>query len=143
MKAITKYKANDGTEFETEKQCQEYESLCARVSAVMEAWPEHPKNDGCSFVNGGGFIQLTKGTFEQVRSNLLDIIAQEIPNQWVEQSKDGTRHPIWVGRLLSDAGSGPLYSAWLRIQCVDPSFREWGQPYYANNPEKGEQKQIG
>lgn len=142
MKPITKYEANDGSEWRTEKECIERDTLCARVEALMKQWPEHPKNDGCSFANGEGFLQLTKELFETTRESLLDIIAESIDHKWVNDSRGGKAHPSWVGRLLSDAGADPLYRAWVRIACVDKQFREWGQVYYAENPTEGKQIKL-
>jgi hypothetical protein len=142
MKPITKYQAADGSEWKTESECLAHESLCDRVAVVMKPWPARPKDDGCSFANGHGYIQLSEKLVAQVRNQLLDLIGERIKHDWVEQSRDMAKHPSWVARLLSDYGIRPLEDAWWRLSCVDKYWREWGQPYYAANPEKGEQRQI-
>lgn len=48
----------------------------------------------------------------------------------------------WIGRYFDDGGHNCLYEAWSRLRCIDEKGREWGQPYYALNPEKGEQKSL-
>lgn len=142
MKPITKYQADDNSVWDTEAACLKHESLCERVAKVMSAWPEHPGYDGCSFINGGGYIQLSEESVNRVKGELLDIIAKELDHRWVNETRDGNIHPSYVARLLCDCGNGPLYNAWCRLLCVDKSFREWGQPYYATDSAEGKQIEL-
>lgn len=140
MKAITKYEAADGSEFETESRCAAYESLCAEVADVVAALPALPKDDGCKFANGGGYVQHNPDTFRAVRTKLLQIAQRECPHRWITESleKGDEIHASWAGRIISES-STPLWRAWNRIYCTDKQFREWGQPYYAEHPEAAEQ----
>ena len=142
MKTIQKYEANDGSVWDTETECLAHESLCERIRNVMKAFPPLPKNDGCSFANGGGYIQLSEPIVTKVREQLLDLIGEKVTHKWVQESRGGKKHPSWVHRLLSDCEITPLSKAWYRICCVDDQWREWGQPYYAAHPTEGEQRQI-
>lgn len=141
MKAITKFVANDGREFNTESEAVAHESCLARVQAAMADWPADP-DDGtgcCYFANGGGYIQLSESLVIGARNRLLDIIAETIDHKWVAQSRsDPSVDYSWVGRLLDDYGHCAR-SAWYRIGCVDSQWRWWGQPYYRNNPSAGTQ----
>lgn len=136
MKMVTKYKANDGAEFDNANACKKYEQLCAEIDAVMATLPRRPADKDCKFANGHGYLQHNQETFLAARAALLTIGNRLIPHKWFQQSLSNTDiHPSWCGRLIDEV-SAPLSRAWLRISCVDKEFREWGQPYFANNPDK-------
>lgn len=50
----------------------------------------------------------------------------------------GGVHPSWFSRLLDcETGLKEWHRAWHRIACINwRTHREYGQPYYANNPDK-------
>lgn len=140
MRKIVKYKAVDNTEFDFEKDCLEYEYLIKRVKAIMKVLPKLPENDGCSFSNGGGYIQHDRATLRKVKLELLEQIKKYVNHDWVQQTIDNENtHSSWVARLLDDYNIRPLRSAWYRFSCIDDLDREWGQPYYALNPTEGKQ----
>ena len=139
MQTITKFKAIDGVEFTDKQECIKYELLIDRVNSIMNTLPKHP--DSCDFSNGIGYLQHDKTTLRNAKVSLLTICKEYIDHKWIQQSIDGdTVHPSWVGRLLGDYGIRPLERAWNRFQCIDSKYREWGQPYFAYNPEKATQK---
>lgn len=143
MEVITKFKAIDGQEFTSETECLKYELLIKRVDEVMALLPPMPKGDGCSFANGDGYLLHDKKTLREAQVKILEICKEYIDHKWIQQSiDDETVHPSYVGRLIGDHGIRPIDKAWYRFSCVDNQSREWGQPYYANNPEKGQQVQI-
>ena len=138
MKAITKFKAEDGVEFNSEADCIAHEALCAEIDEIMATLPRRPNDEGCRFSNGHGFLQHSTEKFWPARDALLRIGNRLFPHKWFDQSlADRTVDSSWAGRLISET-SAPLWRAWSRISCVDKQLREWGQPYYANNPEKAE-----
>jgi len=144
METITKFKAIDGTEFTSETECLKYELLIKRVDEIMALLPPTPKDDGCSFANGEGYVKHEKQTLRKVQVRLLEICKEYIDHKWIQQTIDDENvHPSYVGRLLGDYGIRPLEKAWYRFSCVDKQGREWGQPYFANNPEKGVRKCVG
>ena len=144
MKTITKFKAIDGKEFTDKDECVNYELLIERVNNVMSLLPPIPNNDGCSFSNGDGFLQHKKENLTKVRLQILEVCKEHINHDWIQQTvDDDTVDPSWVARLLGDHGIRPLQDAWYRFSCIDKLSREWGQPYYANNPEKGKQVSVG
>jgi hypothetical protein len=142
MKKIQKYQAEDGREFFDKKECEDYEVLCAKTIVIMSQLPSKPDDEYCRFSNGHGFIQHDEAVVAKVKNELLDLIGTKIEHKWIEQSRSGSAHPSYVGRLLDDYGIRPLSTAWSRLYCIDKYFREWGQPYYAINPDEGEQFDV-
>jgi hypothetical protein len=139
MQAIQKFKADDGAEFRTEAECISYEALCAEVAEIMATLPAQPKDDGCRFSNGDGYLQHEPANLERARISILKIGQRFIKEPpWLQQTIDTPAgcHPSWAGRLIGDACPRPVNDAWYRFQCIDKQNREWGQPYYANNPNE-------
>jgi hypothetical protein len=137
MQTIQKFKADDGAEFDAEDACVAYESLCAEVAEVMGTLPARPDDDGCRFSNGGGYLRHDAATLGRARVAILKIAQQFATDPpWFQQSIDDPAgcHPSWAGRLIDDCCPHPVKSAWYRFMCIDKQGREWGQPYYANNP---------
>lgn len=138
MEEIRKYRADDGAEFNNEGACIAHEALCAEINEIMATLPKRPKDDACKFSNGHGYLQHTAEKFWPARDALLRIGNRLFPHKWFDQAlADHTVHASWAGRLI-DETSRPLARAWHRMMCVDKELREWGQPYYANNPDKAE-----
>jgi len=142
MNPITKFQADDGTEFNTKDACIAHEMLCAEIAEVMALLPPKVDDTGCEFSNGSGYIQHDPHTFNRVKFALLRIANRISPHKWFEQAlyDDGV-HESWPGRIISEM-SAPLWRAWHRISCTDSQFREWGQPYFANNPDQATQKRL-
>ena len=109
-RAIQKFRADDGTEFNTEAECDSHEALCADVATILATLNPRPNNSG--FNNGGGYVQQSAESFGAAHAALL-IVANRCIN--------GHPRPEVVSK------------AWLRIMCTDKNFREWGQPYFANH----------
>lgn len=147
MEKITKFKAIDGKEFTGEIECFKYELLLKRVDEIMALLPPTPDNDGCSFANGDGYIQHDKAKLRNAQVQILEICKEYIDHEWIQQTIDAihdeTVHLSYVDRLLGDYGIRPLEDAWYRFSCVDKQCREWGQPYFANNPNKGTDVCVG
>lgn len=142
MQAITKWKADDGREFDSEADALAHEGRCARVAAIMAEWPADPDEGkpGCDFANGGGYLQLSEGLVVGTRNKLLDLIAETLSHEWIEDSRDPTTDSSWVARLLSDSHDHCVADAWYRLSCVDSRWRWWGQPFYALNMWEGVQE---
>ena len=141
METITKYKAIDGLEFESKKQCVEHEILIEKVDKIMSKLEAHPKEDNCDYANGSGFIQQDESTVKKVRLELLKLIKTKIKHKWIQQSiDDDTIHPSYVGRIVH--GNAPFSKAWYRFMCIDKDYREWGQGYFALHPNEGKQVKL-
>lgn len=143
MEIITKYKAIDGSEFSSKENCIEYEKLIAEVNHIMSALPALPKNDGCAFANGAGFIQHSKEAASRARMEILELALRHCPHGWIEDSiENESIHPSYAARIIEDSGLRPLQDAWHRFQCMTLDFREFGQPFFRDNPEQAEQFDI-
>ena len=139
MKRITKYLADDGTEFNTEIEAVNHDALCLEIKEVMSDLPKRPEN-GRKFESGKGFIQHKPHVFFGVRHALLAIGKRYIDHGWIDQAiKDCDIHPSWVLRLF-DEQCRPLSRAWYRFMCTDNKLREWGQPYFADHPDEASGK---
>jgi len=141
MQIITKYQAFDGREFFYADECRKYENFAERVSLLMKPLGELPDLPACGFANGGGYVQHDGDTFLKVRNALLEIAKEQITHTWLQESIDNGMdvHSSYAGHIISGYGNRYLSSAWHRIACTDNQFREWGQPYYADNPSKAKQ----
>lgn len=145
MKSITKYVANDGTEFNTKADCLRHEALIVEIDEIMSDLPELPKEDGCSFANGSGYIQHKAVTFFMVRERLLKIAKRFTDHKWIDQSIESPRttHASWAGRIIDECCPRPLSRAWHRIYCTNvQSLREYGQPYYADHENEAKQVEV-
>lgn len=143
MKEIIKYVAKNGIEFTEKQKCIDYELLIDRVDKIMERLPKPPENDGCNFANGHGYIQHDRELLKSVWNDLLDEFATRIDHKWIEESKDFKADASWVARLVGDYDIKPYWQAWSRMSNIHrPTLREFGQPYFANNPDKAEQFDI-
>ena len=139
MTTITKFKAIDGKEFDTEKECVEYENLIETVKTIMSKLKEKPNS--CDFSNGSGYIQQNQSDLKIVKIQLLELCKKYIDHKWIQQTiDDDTVHLSYAGRLISEYSNlRPIDFAWSRLMCVDSQFREWGQPYFATHPEEAKQ----
>ena len=114
MKAITRYRADDGTEHANEERCLAHEALCAEIGKIISKL--QPRPEGSGFSNGEGYIQQD--------GNIVSSIDRALRGH-------GDIPEI-----------GPLFRAWERMRSIDTLYREWGQPYYAAHPSQGEQIQL-
>jgi hypothetical protein len=128
MKVIVKYKSIDEIEWDTEKECIEHENEIKLVSNIMKQL--NPIPDNTKFSNGEGFIQQDKNVVDKVGTELINEIKKVI------SFKISKNH---LGALLDNYkhGNNAFKRAWNRIECIDYLSREWGQPYFALNSEKG------
>ena len=102
MKAITKYQAGDGAEFNTEQECAKHEMLIVGVANIMSVLSS--KHDGCDFANGSGFIQHDKDVLREIQVELLELMKKHINHEWIQQTiDDETIHPSYVSRQIVDA----------------------------------------
>ena len=138
MKTITKYQADDGAEFTKQEDCRAYESVSSRVDEIMSIMPAPP--EGTDFSNGSGYIQHNEAEFKQARRQILELANEINPFHWFDEALANENvHPSYPGRIISEMENGNLYKAWYRFMCIDVNLREWGQPYYRDNPEQAKQ----
>lgn len=135
MEKVIRYKATDGRIFYSKKKCEEYEIVLQKIETIMKGLKPKPVDNNCRFTNGGGYIQQNIKKVEKAKKELIALGMKffEEKDKWSFNA---------IGRLFCDSGYDCFYGAWMRLDCVDKFGREWGQPYYAANPTKGEQKEF-
>lgn len=135
MKEITMYEANDGSKHKTAQSAIERDDLLSELKKIEDLLPSEPKDKGCNFSNGKGFIPVGKDRFEEAK-RLMIAYAERLTGQNFHNNLHGI-----IGRYLDDSGS-PAYRLLYRMQCVDSQYRMWGQPYFAYNQNKGIQEEF-
>lgn len=140
MRSQTIFVANDGSRWDTAEQALARDALIVEVDRIMAPMGKRP--EGSDFANGAGCIQHVPATLALVRSRLYEASRPALGWWYDDQKKRHGREPVdahasWFTRML-DGKNGPLSTAWYRFQCIDQSGREWGQPYFANNPDQAE-----
>lgn len=144
MKQILIFQADDGTRFDNDQLCQRYEAQCEIINQAMALLKPIPKNAGCNFANGGGFIQQDKAAVLMAYGMVLDV-AENIAGKDVV-AKTKAAHEFAprsiIGRYLDDSGHRAIYKAWHRFLNMDAQWREWGQGYFAANPHEGKQLEL-
>jgi hypothetical protein len=131
MEAVTKYKANDGSLWDSESAATERDELIKEVNAAMA--PLGERNEAMS--DGKGWVQHQLETVLRAKDAIIGIVrARKVIPEDVLQGRAGRAiHPFSiVGRYLDDRG-GPLNSAWSRFMSIDEMGREHQQPYFAKN----------
>jgi len=131
METITKFKAIDGREFKDEADCIKHEACILGLKTLFASMPAKPKDDGCSFANGGGYIQHDAHKFRFVQDMFYAMACKY--HKGLEQHLYDS-YGFW--RTLDDSGS-PFYGFGQRLLNTDnKTYREYGQGYYKINPDK-------
>ncbi len=140
VQPITKYLTDDGSEFSSYREAKQHESLTQELAVVMKPLGKRP--DSLDFLSGKGYKQHLAEDFLNVQRALVAIAARTI--EWFAKYDAAEIHQdSQAGRILDEHGPDCVSNAWARLRCIDDQCREWGQPYYANHPEKGEQIEVG
>lgn len=145
MQIITKYKAKDGSEWDSELAATTREQLIDEVDKAMQPLGSTPR-EVSGEINTEGYVQQTKEVVLACKASLFDIANRpEILKTWIDRQKNengktdksliGEVHPSWFGRML-DGDCAPLGDAYQRLCCIDEQYREWNQGYFAKNPPK-------
>ena len=135
MKIIIKYQAKDKREFNTEKECLVHESLLSNIQRVMSCL-HAPPDDCVKFANGLGYLQNDPADVEEAKNGIIDLWQGDDAIKLNARAQPA-KFSI-LGRFFSDSNC-PLQDPWYRLCCIDDQAREWGQPFFANNPDQGKQ----
>ena len=127
MKQITKWVADDGKEFDSKEDCAEYESIVAGCEAALAPLGSSGSALHRMFSEGIGYVQHSPETVTACRAAVNDLARRLWPNA----SEVELPGRAWDGDIQC------INCAYYRLQCFDKQGREWGQPYFANNPWKG------
>lgn len=134
MKQITKYQANDGSEWNDESKAIAREELIRIVDAAMAPLGSVPAD----VESGKGWLQHNLETVNVAKDRILDICREQGMSEYPAFKCRGRDcHPqSIIGRILSEVG-GPLWNAWHRFGKIDTLGREHQQPYFAytNGPD--------
>lgn len=100
----------------------------------MATLSQRPSDGNFDFASGKGYIQHDRKTWDTAVSRLRALAISLAPgDEWAARAFAEGTHESHGGRVISEYSSlRGLSSAWYRVSCVDPEYREWGQPYYAN-----------
>ena len=148
MEKVIRYKANDGSEWDSAGPCEARDEMIREVDDAMKLLKPTP--DEC---NWKGYVQQCRFSVARCKADLYEVAKQEgVLKWWIDSQKNdhgkndvqliNEVHPSWFGRML-DGGHAPLSDAYHRLCCIDSEFREWNQPYFANNPQDAEMVCVG
>ena len=143
MKTVTMYEAADGSRYTKAKQATIRDMIIEKVEEAMAPLGPQFKDEGCHFANGRGWIKHDPAKVKEVKRALIEVGKGPLGWWYDKQLKlhgktlDDlmTCHGSWFGRML-DGSCAPLERAWSRMCCITEDGREFGQPYYAANPDK-------
>ena len=140
MKILTIYQSEDGTRFDTEIKCMEYESMCKQVAEIMDKL--HPRPEDVYFCNGSGYIQHTDPKDVQVEFCKY-LLTKDPELKAAEQIVKGEDVDIsWIGRVCHVSGKC-IDSAIFRLSCINyTSKREYGQPFFVRNESNCKDLQL-
>ncbi len=142
MRQVPRWEANDGSIWKYEKDAKARDSLIKSMSWFDKLLPP-AKDETCRFSTGHGFVQRNASVVKKAKEKLIMLTEKQIP-EWFKTQREKHKtdftkvHSSWFLRMI-EGNAPPLSHAWLRLGCIDDRYREWGQPYYASHPDKGEQ----
>jgi hypothetical protein len=135
MKTKTIYVADDGVEFTDFTSCANYKELCEIVDFYMRQLPKAPNTS--SFQAGKGYIQHDIATVKLVRNKIIKFLHQACGGTFnLESATNGVLHPSYISYHSDHIKEKCLKNAWYRFQCMTEEFKEYGQPYFCNNPDQ-------
>lgn len=126
MEVVTRYKVGDRL-FEDEIEARSFENFMVAIEAAHAVLGSA---EGLDY-NGGNFIQHDA-------ASVVDFLAAThralVLSGHIEEAQMWLSNPKGlVGRFLDDSNN-PARDLYWRYQRIDSQHREWGQPYFANNP---------
>lgn len=144
MKVINKYVSNDNIEFSNEVDCRDHELNYLIAYNIINKLEPIPENDGCSFANGNGYIQQDLNNVIDCRNEFLEFVKRYTNFRWVQETIDNPNVNLsWVTRAISDSSCPyTIYGMWSRFTCIDKEGKEWGQSFYALNPDQCKQIKL-
>ncbi len=140
MKTIKKYIDEiSGREFAKVEDAIKSEKKNGGIKKLFAFWRYPPKDKDCFFANGKWCYQRTDHEYLKFVDALIKAIKDYEP--WIagQYECDGGLQRVHmgggyiIGRYLSD-GDSELYHHYGIVSNICPKcYREWGQPYHANN----------
>lgn len=142
MQVIIKYKAVDGVEHHTERECLDYElELNLIKDAFGKLKPTPKEREHYNMFNSGDYIQQDVEKVRKVRFFVLKTLSRHTDHKWINQTIEQDLFGLdlqGVGRLSDDVGIKFLKEAIYRLMCITKEGKEYNQPYYTINPKLNE-----
>lgn len=136
MHTIIVFVADDGSRFDDEEACDRYEQEAALIAQALSGIGprlELRSNQCRQHTRAGCFFAREKLIEEVIKKRWS---ADEFPCLR-RAANDIDPRSSFIGRLIDDGGGRALKVAWFRLICIDwETFREYSQPYFANNPNE-------
>lgn len=149
MKAVTMFRADDGSIHQDESKAAERDAIIKEVATAMRPLGGRPESGPVydAHRRGDGFIQHDPQIVRVVKRALIHAGRGPLGWWYDGQKKDHGKtlddlmdaHPSWFGRML-DGVCPPLERAWGRMWTIDDLGREWDQPYRVEHP--GSRKDV-
>lgn len=138
MKVISIYEANDGTRFDTKKECEEYEILLFKCELINAGIGKEVKLEYDQFVQH----DIEKVTQEWI--HFCRLVGQTIPNysKLGLECAYGKRHHSHIYRVISDSNIKCFENLAFRFQCIDEYGCEFQQPYFANGHQNEATREV-
>lgn len=130
MKAVTRYLADDGSQWGTETEALKRDALCAEVAEAMR--PLGPSTDR-RHDNGRAFIQHRAEDVLAAKQRIVELCARDVDHKIFGRPVELVHVRGIAGRILDDTG-GPLSAAWNRLARIDDYAREWEQQWWVAHP---------
>jgi len=148
---IEKYRSFDEKLFDDIESCKNHEHLIIDIRSVEMALEPIPKD--VNFLNGHGYVQHNPLNFNIAMSSLFELLKSHINDtpenkgvrSAVEDACRVSEHTPEkmsnLSRLLEYNGVNSYLIALMRdrFNNIDSRLREWGQLYFALNPDAGDQ----
>lgn len=127
-KHILKIESQEGRIFDTSSECVKYERIYSQIINLLSDLFDY-KDDSLDFANGRGYIQHPPGTRYKLEVELV-----KLTNEYLEENF--TLGQGMIHRYIDDCNHKLLKKLSYKITCMDKRDREYGQPYFAINPDK-------
>ena len=132
IKEVTIYETSDGSQFNTQKQAEQYETLYEKCQTIMRQLRPHEKD---------GAVQQDVEKVKKAFAEFMDLCGETIPEfkKTFIGVKDGCVHQSWAHRIISDYNIECLCHAFFRFTCINmTSGVEYEQPYYVEHESEWE-----
>jgi hypothetical protein len=133
IEEIKQFKTADGSVFNYLDEATKYNELLGKCDEIEQSLVSRP--DDIEYQNGAGWLQHPEGTKITFSDSIMKLY-----NEWFKKDDDNITYI--VGRIIDDNDIRCLNHLLFRWECMSEEDREYGQPYYSNNPYMAEGEQI-
>ncbi len=129
MKAKIVYESINGKQFENAEDVVREDKFVEEIDALLKPFEDVQ-------IKAGEFVQRSSHMIQTLIDKTYELLVRyygrdsDICRCWLDYPRG------FVGRLLDDASS-PAYRIWSILYSIDNKNRQWQQPYYAIQANKG------